>query len=712
VPTDLERLVVQLEANTRSLNREMLKTRTDFAKALDGMEMRANRFGSSVTTAMARAGKGTSAFMGGIKSAGGFVAAQAGLSGIESLFKKISDLADVGDLSQKIGLSTDAIQALQYGAVAAGGSVEGVNRGLLKFAANLSEARTGSGELYKLLKANGMALNDIKRLTLEGGIAVLADLIKNAADESDQLKIAQIGAGKAGHELVGALSGGSKELRTQQQEARNVGAIIDNELIKKAQTFDDSLKQASITIRSNLVNSIGGLTSAFEGILSVINKISEAGKSIGAHDFTSRILRATGIEHPTLNPTPSRITGPANPTLPGYRPSSVRPMPAYDPLGNVTGSDNAQMRYDQPIMVNDVPGKATMDRAAFDAAFDAGADTLNKSLKDALTYGPPIPAGFKTPTAAVPATVAPTAVAPTAVAPTAAVPAVVAPKPPTTIIPGGESDRVAASAANEVERQADAYERLITNARQRVEDLRIEAAAQQMTTGAAAAYRVEQELLSNLDEQDIARTSARVQGIKDVAAAYGQLTQAAEDTKKKQEELAAKIDELRGAFTDVASGIYEDFKNGARGVELLTGALDRLASRAFDQALNQVANLLFGIQGGGATQPGGFGLIGNLFAGAFGGARAAGGPVMAGRPYLVGERGPELMVPQSSGRIVPNGAMGQAKISVHNYAGASITTRQSSDGEILVMVNDMVDTKLRANNRRMPSYLSQRQARS
>ena len=38
----------------------------------------------------------------------------------------------------------------------------------------------------------------------------------------------------------------------------------------------------------------------------------------------------------------------------------------------------------------------------------------------------------------------------------------------------------------------------------------------------------------------------------------------------------------------------------------------------------------------------------------FGGYRANGGPVMPGRAYVVGERGPELMVPQVPGTIVPN----------------------------------------------------------
>jgi hypothetical protein len=40
-----------------------------------------------------------------------------------------------------------------------------------------------------------------------------------------------------------------------------------------------------------------------------------------------------------------------------------------------------------------------------------------------------------------------------------------------------------------------------------------------------------------------------------------------------------------------------------------------------------------------------------------GGARAAGGPVSAGQPYLVGEKGPELFTPNASGNITPNSGL-------------------------------------------------------
>ena len=49
--------------------------------------------------------------------------------------------------------------------------------------------------------------------------------------------------------------------------------------------------------------------------------------------------------------------------------------------------------------------------------------------------------------------------------------------------------------------------------------------------------------------------------------------------------------------------------------------------------------------------------------------RASGGPVMAGGSYVVGERGPELFTPGTSGNITPNGAMGGNTITVNVNGG-------------------------------------------
>ena len=50
-------------------------------------------------------------------------------------------------------------------------------------------------------------------------------------------------------------------------------------------------------------------------------------------------------------------------------------------------------------------------------------------------------------------------------------------------------------------------------------------------------------------------------------------------------------------------------------------------------------------------------------------ARAFGGPVIGGQPYLVGEQGPELFVPRASGSITPNNA-------IHAGASRTVTVNQ------------------------------------
>lgn len=71
----------------------------------------------------------------------------------------------------------------------------------------------------------------------------------------------------------------------------------------------------------------------------------------------------------------------------------------------------------------------------------------------------------------------------------------------------------------------------------------------------------------------------------------------------------------------------------------------------------------------------------------FGGAKAAGGPVSAGRTYLVGEKGPELYSPSSNGTIIPNDAMGGVKIVINNYTDAkAAATSREENGEKIIEV--------------------------
>ena len=67
--------------------------------------------------------------------------------------------------------------------------------------------------------------------------------------------------------------------------------------------------------------------------------------------------------------------------------------------------------------------------------------------------------------------------------------------------------------------------------------------------------------------------------------------------------------------------------------------------------------------------------------------RANGGPVTANKPYMVGERGPELFVPGAQGNIVPNHGMGGSNIVVNvDASGSSVegdSNQQKQLGEAI-----------------------------
>ena len=61
----------------------------------------------------------------------------------------------------------------------------------------------------------------------------------------------------------------------------------------------------------------------------------------------------------------------------------------------------------------------------------------------------------------------------------------------------------------------------------------------------------------------------------------------------------------------------------------------------------------------------------SIFAGALirGNMRAEGGPVKKGEPYVVGEKGPELIVPSESGNVIPNDEYSNLASSINQSVG-------------------------------------------
>ncbi len=114
--------------------------------------------------------------------------------------------------------------------------------------------------------------------------------------------------------------------------------------------------------------------------------------------------------------------------------------------------------------------------------------------------------------------------------------------------------------------------------------------------------------------------------------------------------MAAKSEQLvTKAFKGMEDSLVEFVKTGKLDFR---GLADSIISDIIRiQVQQQITKPLAGMAAGASDS------IGGWLKGLFGGGRAAGGPVQSGQFYVVGEQGPEILVPGTAGTVIPNGAL-------------------------------------------------------
>ncbi|MFC3079516.1 tape measure protein [Phenylobacterium terrae] len=176
----------------------------------------------------------------------------------------------------------------------------------------------------------------------------------------------------------------------------------------------------------------------------------------------------------------------------------------------------------------------------------------------------------------------------------------------------------------------------------------------------ARALLDEVELLEDLAEKN------KIVGVKLPGNVDGLKTIEDTDFHEVGEALQKQVDDMREKIRDaVAGGLEAAINGGWPGlVEYMANTLKR---RLVENLTDTLTDLIMKAGGDSAARGGGGGVMGSImnFVGSmFGGGRAAGGPVQPGMVYRINEKGQELFMPHTAGRIVPNnlvaGAMGAA----------------------------------------------------
>ena len=185
---------------------------------------------------------------------------------IVGIIAKTTQLADQFLLlSQKSGISTTAIQELQFAGDIAGVSIETLTNSSAVLTRNIVDASNGVGEAKDSIAALGLQITDSNgalksQETLFFDTVRALGAVENATERS---ALAQEVFGRGGKEIIPLLELGAGGLDKMRARAHELGLVMGGETIKSFDTLDDKLTELSGAFT-------GAMTSIATGFLPLI----------------------------------------------------------------------------------------------------------------------------------------------------------------------------------------------------------------------------------------------------------------------------------------------------------------------------------------------------------------------------------------------------------------------------------------------------------
>lgn len=188
---------------------------------------------------------------------------------LTAVINTVRDVAKIGDVAERVGITAEALQELAFAIKLNGGEAEQASTGMERFSNNMAKAAQGAGYLAQVFKANGVAISQDMMTNLMN----MANLIQNTKGEMNQMNLAFEAFGrKDGPAFVLAMKGGSAGLVEFMQKGRDAGAVIKNDLVAKARDFDDQLDLLILKLKAQAG---GKIIEWIESIQKWLNKLDE-----------------------------------------------------------------------------------------------------------------------------------------------------------------------------------------------------------------------------------------------------------------------------------------------------------------------------------------------------------------------------------------------------------------------------------------------------
>lgn len=195
----------------------------------------------------------------GMRALGGALAGVAAVGGLATLIDRSISAADaVGKTADKIGVGVEALQELRYAAQLAGVEQRTMDMALQRFTRRVAEAAKGTGEAKQALAQMGIALKDqhgnIRRS--EDLLNDVAEAFRRTTDPAERLRLAFKLFDSEGVAMVNMLVGGAEALEATRRRARDLGIVLDEDLVRNAEKARDELDTLGKVISANLTRAV------------------------------------------------------------------------------------------------------------------------------------------------------------------------------------------------------------------------------------------------------------------------------------------------------------------------------------------------------------------------------------------------------------------------------------------------------------------------
>lgn len=158
------------------------------------------------------------------------------------------------DMAQRTGFSTETLSVLRFAADQTGTSIEGLEKAVRRMQRSILDADAGLSTQVRAFKALGLSIEELRTLTPEEQFMRIGAAIAGITDPTERATRAQELFGRSGAELLPLFAEGAEGMARYAEQASELGLVMDLETAAKAERMGDAIDAAKQTLNGMAID--------------------------------------------------------------------------------------------------------------------------------------------------------------------------------------------------------------------------------------------------------------------------------------------------------------------------------------------------------------------------------------------------------------------------------------------------------------------------